>query len=154
MNVFHFVALSGMQLCHGAMHHILDQATRQGLQHFINVFAFGEHSSGFRKLSFAPAVCGGVELLNERHAGSLVHPAVKVLNASFNDVFGMTDSGLPTCLAYLNNAGEVIQVLEVDIAQGLDIGLDVTRNRQIQHENGLLFSALDGTFHGAQSNDG
>ena len=97
------------------MQHFLCQPSRQALQNFLRVFAFGQQFAGTCHFGFAPLVCLRIQLLNEGHGAALHQPVHEALNARINDHFGFGHSRLAVGLARLNDAGQIVDGVKVNV---------------------------------------
>ena len=141
------------QFGHSTVQHFLGQAPRQCFKYFFGVFTLGQHFAGTGHFSFSPLIGLGIQLLNEWHAAALNHPVHEALHAGVNDDLGFCHRGLPMGLASLNDTGQIVDGVEINIFQGFHFGLDVSRDRQVDHEHRAVAPFLECTFDGPQANE-
>jgi hypothetical protein len=84
-----------------------------------------------------------MELLNQGHKTSLVQPIDKTLYPSVDDQFRLSHCRLAIGLSRLDNAGEIVNGVQIDIAQGLHLWLDVSGTAKSTIKMGRFFLAFN-----------
>ena len=79
--------ITGAQFSHRTVQHFLAQAARQVFQDGLDWLTPGQRLLRPCQFGRAPQFCLGIELLDQRHAGALVNPVPKTLNAGVNNRF-------------------------------------------------------------------
>jgi hypothetical protein len=92
-----------------------------------------------------------VELADQGHRAALAQPVHEALDAGVDDDLGLRHRRLPAGLALLHHGGEVVDGVEVHVLQGLDLGLDVARYRQVDHEHRAVPALAQGALDRAQA---
>ena len=93
-------------------------------------------------------------MLDQRNGAALAQPVHEVLHARVDDDLGLRHRRLAAVLAGLHHIGQVVDGVEVDVGQRLDLGLDVARHGQVNHEHGPVLAQFHGALDRAQANDG
>ncbi len=95
-----------------------------------------------------------IQVLDQGHVSALRQPSHEFFHAFVDDHLCIDHGGLSVDLAAVDHFCEVVHGVQINIAKVFDLGLDVTRHRQIDHEDGFVFSGAQSTFNGAKSNQG
>ena len=147
------VAVGGVQLGQRAVQHLVRQAARQRLEHALDRLAARQQLARARELDAAPVVGLAVQRLDQRHRGALVEPVGKALHAGVDDGLGLLDGGLALLAGGLHQRRQVVHRVEVDVGQARDLGLDVARHRQVDHEHRAVPARLQRALDRAQADD-
>jgi hypothetical protein len=144
---------TAVQFGHRPVQHLVRQATGQCFHHRIDRFALGQLLAGAHQGHRAPVLGLAVQRLDQRHCRALVEPVREAQHAGVDDGLGLLHGGLALLAGGLHQCRQVVDGVEVDVAQRADLGFDVARHGQVDHEHRTVSAQLQRPFHGSQPDD-
>ena len=140
------VTLGVMQGLLRSMQEFGGETFGQGFQYLIDIGALGQHATGTFQLGLTQRLATVMQILNQRHHGTVIDPVHERLHPGFDDGLGLRDGSLTVFDTALYHRGEIIHGVEEDVIQARNFRLDITWHRQINHENRFVTTCLDGAL--------
>ena len=148
------LAVGGVQLGQRAVQHLLRQAARQRLEHRVDVLAAWRaacaRARSRARASRRPARCSawisGTEPRWSSQCTKLCTPVSMIASACATAAWRFSP-------ADLHQRRQVVDGVEVDVGQARDLGLDVARHRQVDHEHRPVAARLQRALDRAQADD-
>ena len=103
------------------------------------------------QLRGAPGFGLHLQRLDQRHGLARAEPAHEILHARFDEGLGLADRRHAFLAAGLHDLRKVVECAEVDIGERADLGLDVARHGQVDHQDRPALAGLDRAKGGAEA---
>ncbi len=133
---------------------LLGKTAGKLLKHLVCTFAFGQQATGAIQLGLHHGVGALIQIANDRHNGTRIHPVHKILNTAINNGFGLNHGCLARITGHLHITAQIVDRVQIDVIQLRHFGLDIARHRQVYHDHGHMAPRPGRFLHQSQTQYG